>query len=109
MDIKRAEKVLQSIGNVTRIKIFKLLVEYNKVGLCSTGIAKELNIPQNTISFHLSNMKNADLLTSTKEGKNVIYTINKSTFDGLQNFLFKNCCIRDNRICDCKLNNNGGN
>lgn len=105
MDFEKAEKVLQSIGNITRIKIFKLLVEYNKVGVCSTGIAKILNIPQNTISFHLTNMKNADLVISKKEGKNIIYNIQKDTFDELQEFLFKDCCSKEIRICDFELIN----
>lgn len=102
MDIEKAEKILQSIGNTTRIKIFKLLVQHNKVGVCSTGIAKELNIPQNTISFHLSNMKNADLLISHREGKSIIYNVKKDTFEKLQEFLFKDCCSANYRICNNK-------
>lgn len=99
MDIEKAEKILQSIGNATRIKIFKLLVEYSEVGVCSTGIAKKLDIPQNTISFHLTNMKNADLVIAKKEGKNIIYRVNKATFDNLQEYLFKDCCSKNDRLC----------
>lgn len=99
MNIEEAEKVLQSLASSTRIKIFKLLIEYNKVGICSTGIAKELNIPQNTISFHLTNMKNADLVTSFKDGKNIIYNVNKEKFEILKEFLFKDCCTKNIRNC----------
>ncbi|MDD2839787.1 MAG: metalloregulator ArsR/SmtB family transcription factor [Rickettsiales bacterium] len=100
MNVEKAEKILQSLGNIVRVKIFKLLIKYDKVGLCSTGIAKELSIPQNTISFHLAKMKNADLVTSKKEGKNVIYNIKKGTFEKLQEFLFKDCCSKNERICE---------
>lgn len=104
MNFEKAEQILRSVGNTTRIKIFKLLVEYNKVGVCSTGIAKKLNIPQNTISFHLANMKNSDLVISKKEGKLIIYKIKKETFDNLQDFLFKNCCSKNKRVCGCNNN-----
>lgn len=99
MNIEEAEKILQSIGNITRIKIFKILVKYNKVGICSTEIAKQLDIPQNTISFHLTNMKNADLVESKKEGKNIIYKVKNETFNKLQEYLFKDCCSIENKIC----------
>ncbi len=100
MDIKEAEKIFQSMGNETRIKIFKTLVKYNKVGICSTEIAKQLEIPQNTISFHLTNMKNANLVISNKEGKNVIYKVQNETFEKLQNYLFENCCSVEDRVCN---------
>jgi len=102
MDFEEAERILQSLSSISRIKIFKLLAKYNNVGLCSTGIAKELNIPQNTISFHLTNMKNAGLLFSKREGRSIIYKIKVEKFNNLQSFLFKDCCSIDNRICNNK-------
>ena len=101
MNISRAEKILQSIGNQTRIKIFRLLVKYNKVGLCSTGIAKKLDIPQNTISFHLTNMKNADLVECYRDGKNIIYKVKKPTIFELKKFLFADCCSVEESDVDC--------
>lgn len=100
MDLEKAEKTLQSLGNSTRIKIFKLLAIHGKVGICSTGIAKELDVPQNTISFHLANMKNAGLAISKREGKNIIYWIRKENLEELWGFLFKDCCSASFRICE---------
>jgi DNA-binding transcriptional ArsR family regulator len=106
MNIAQAEKVLNSLSNATRIRIYKLLIEHKKIGICSGKISEVLNIPQNTISFHLTNLKNADLSYCDKKGKNCIYFPNKETIDKLQEFLFKDCCkAEENSCCEC----NGGN
>ncbi len=63
MNFEKAEQILKSIGNTTRIKIFKLLAEYNKVGVCSTGIAKKLNIAPATLSRSLKKLKKQGYLS----------------------------------------------
>jgi ArsR family transcriptional regulator, arsenate/arsenite/antimonite-responsive transcriptional repressor len=100
MDIKQTEKVLRSLANETRIRIYKLLIEYKKIGIYSGKISEILNVPQNTISFHLTNLKNTNLVYCEKKGKNCIYFPNKKTIDDLKEFLFKNCCkAKENNHC----------
>jgi len=105
MNIQQAEKVLNSLSKETRIRIYKLLIENKKVGICSGEIGKFLSIPQNTISFHLTNLKNANLAFCKKEGKHCIYFPNKETIDSLQEFLFKDCCKAKKNFCDCNNKN----
>lgn len=92
MDTQQAEKILNSLAHETRIGIYKLLIKRNKIGICAGEIAEKLDIPNNTISFHLSNMKNSNLIFCEKKGKNCIYFPNKEIIRNLQKFLFKDCC-----------------
>ncbi len=64
-----------------------------KDGPCSvTQMSETLNINQPTLSHHLSLLRHADLVASTRDGKNVFYDINeplwremgKQFFDYLQ-------------------------
>lgn len=98
MKISQAEKVLNSLAHETRIRIYKLLIKHKKVGVFSGKISEVLNIPQNTISFHLTNLKNSNLVYCEKKGKNCLYFPNKETIDGLKEFLFEDCCKIENNI-----------
>lgn len=103
MQIQQAEKVLNSLAHETRIKIYKLLINHKEVGIFSGEIGKILNVPQNTISFHLANLKNADLVYCEKKGKYCLYFPNKETIDNLKIFLFEDCCkIQNNSKKGCK-------
>ncbi|MFQ5603994.1 MAG: ArsR/SmtB family transcription factor [bacterium] len=72
--LKKAVKVLKLISEESKLRIMLLLA---KGGPCRvTEIAEVLNINQTTISHHLSLLRNAELVTSNREGKNIFYDIN---------------------------------
>ncbi|MFQ5709008.1 MAG: ArsR/SmtB family transcription factor [bacterium] len=88
--IKRASKILRLISEESKLRIMLLLA---KEGHCRvTDISEALNINQTTISHHLALLRNADLVTATRDGKNILYDINdplwremgKQFFDYLQ-------------------------
>ncbi|NIR49838.1 helix-turn-helix transcriptional regulator [candidate division KSB1 bacterium] len=88
--IKKASKILKLISEESKLRIMLLLA---KDGPCSvTQMSETLNINQPTLSHHLSLLRHADLVASTRDGKNVFYDINeplwremgKQFFDYLQ-------------------------
>ena len=90
-----ATEAFSSLSQETRLKVFKLLIEYGNDGALPGTLAEELEIPANTLSFHLSHMSKAGLVTSKKSGRFITYFANTDLIDGLINFLQVNCCARE--------------
>lgn len=86
-----------SLSQETRLRVFKLLIEYGREGLMPGKIALQLKIPDNTLSFHLSHMAKAGLVTSKKEGRSITYFANNDLIEGLIGYLNENCCKRETK------------
>jgi ArsR family transcriptional regulator, arsenate/arsenite/antimonite-responsive transcriptional repressor len=97
MEMFDALESFASLSQETRLRIFKLLVEYGGDGLVPGKIAAELKIPNNTLSFHLSHMSKAGLVTSKKEGRSISYYANCDLIDDLIGFIQANCCAREKK------------
>ena len=64
----------KALGDDTRQRILTMLLEDEK---CVGDIVAEFNMSQPTISHHLGVLKQFNLVTSRKEGKQVFYAINQ--------------------------------
>ncbi|WP_424244095.1 DNA-binding transcriptional ArsR family regulator [Elusimicrobium posterum] len=84
--------MFSALSQESRLAIFKLLVKYGEEGLCASDIGKKLNIPKNTLSFHLLLMTNAKLLKKKKQGTFIFYSPNFASVNGLIKFLLADCC-----------------
>lgn len=69
-------KALNALAQESRLAIFKLLAKQGTEGLPSGEIARRLDIPAATLSFHLTHLSNAKLVNSRKEGRSIIYSAN---------------------------------
>ncbi|MBL7715529.1 MAG: helix-turn-helix transcriptional regulator [Bdellovibrionales bacterium] len=94
MEMFNALEAFASLSQETRLRVFKLLVEYGSDGLLPGKIASQLKIPDNTLSFHLSHMAKAGLVTSKKQGRQITYFANCDLMDDLVDFLVQNCCSK---------------
>ena len=92
-----ATEAFSSLSQETRLKVFRLLLEYGRDGTVPTKIADELEIPTNTLSFHLSHMSKAGLVTSKKEGRSITYFANTDLIEDLIGYLQANCCARESK------------
>jgi ArsR family transcriptional regulator, arsenate/arsenite/antimonite-responsive transcriptional repressor len=97
MEMYEATEAFSSLSQETRLRVFKLLVEYGRDGVSAGKIAEELKIPVNTLSFHLSHMSRAGLVTSKKAGRTITYFANSDLIEGLIEFLQANCCAREEK------------
>jgi ArsR family transcriptional regulator len=95
MEMYDALEAFASLSQETRLKVFRLVLEYGADGTIPGRIAEELTIPDNTLSFHLSHMTKAGLVTSKKNGRSVTYFANTDLVENLIGFLEDNCCIRE--------------
>lgn len=92
MDSVKAIEALGSLAQNTRLDVFKLLVRHEPAGMPAGEIAKRLDVPPNTMSSHLSILSRADLVTSKRQSRLIIYRANLATMNALMAFMLENCC-----------------
>ena len=97
MEMFEALEAFSSLSQETRLRVFKLLIEYGRDGTFAGEIADQLKIPDNTLSFHLSHMSKAGLVTSQKEGRSIRYYANTKLIQWLIGYLQENCCAREDK------------
>src|SRR5713101_6641762 len=73
MDIKGAVSALSALAQESRLEVFRLLVQRGPRGLAAGEIGHRVGIPATTLSFHLSQLSHAGLVTSRREGRSIIY------------------------------------
>lgn len=89
-NISYVADLLKVIAEENRLKILCLL---NKSERCVCDIWQDLGIPQNLASHHLKVLKGVGLLTSRRQGLNILYSANKvemSKFQSLLNNVLQN-------------------
>jgi DNA-binding transcriptional ArsR family regulator len=92
MDMKGAVTALGALAQESRLEVFRLLVQRGPAGLAAGEICGRVGIPATTLSFHLSQLSHAGLVTSRREGRSIIYGADYAGMQQLMNFLMKNCC-----------------
>ncbi len=103
MKIDNALSAFLALSQETRLKVFKILIEYGVTGTAAGTISDRLGIPHNTLSFHLSHLTEAGLISSRKQGRSMIYSANCSAIEELIDYLKENCCILEEGCdTDCK-------
>ena len=63
MEEKFVIKALAALAQPSRLQIFRTLVVKGSDGLTPALLAEQLGIPANTLSFHLKELMNADLIS----------------------------------------------
>lgn len=77
MKEKKVLQALSALAQDSRLAIFRLLMEKGNSGMAAGAIAEALNIPATTMSFHLSQLKNAGLVDALKQGRSIVYSANR--------------------------------
>jgi DNA-binding transcriptional ArsR family regulator len=92
MDIQQALIAFDALSQETRLRAFRLLVEAGLGGAPAGHLSESLEIPHNTLSFHLAHMSNAGLVSARRAGRSIIYTANFPFVRDLIRFMVENCC-----------------
>lgn len=95
MDTIEATVALGALAQTTRLEVFKLLVRHEPAGLPAGEVARKLDVPQNTMSSHLSVLSRANLVCSRRESRLIIYRANLDAMNALMAFMLENCCSGD--------------
>jgi ArsR family transcriptional regulator, arsenate/arsenite/antimonite-responsive transcriptional repressor len=90
---------LAALAQATRLDVFRLLVRHEPDGMAAGVIARQLAVPQNTMSAHLGILARAGLVRSERQSRSVIYHANLEGLRALTLFLVKDCCAGDAALC----------
>lgn len=88
---------LGSLAQETRLAIYRLLVETGPGGLSASAIAKALEVPASSLSFHLHQLAHAGLITHERRSRQLIYSANYDRMNALVAYLTENC--RGGTVC----------
>ena len=84
MDTKKITKIMKALSNPNRFEIFMEIVKsnqssYEKEECFVYDIMDKFKIGAPTISHHLKELSNADLISTERKGKYLIARINENT------------------------------
>jgi DNA-binding transcriptional ArsR family regulator len=99
MEMKQALDALTALAQETRLNIFRLLVEHGAHGLPAGAIGIRLNLANATLSFHLKELRRAELVRAEPRGRSILYSANFETMNGLITFLTEDCCRESGEAC----------
>lgn len=75
----------KALSDPTRRKILELLYEKD---MTAGEIADCFNMSKPSISHHLTSLKNGNLVQTERQGQNIIYSLNTTTFQDLVKWFF---------------------
>ena len=103
MDAEQTIKALSALAQASRLNAFRLLVTRGEAGLPAGEIARQLDIPHNTLSSHLAILSNAGLVTSERKSRSIIYRVDFEGMRDLLAFLMEDCCQGQAELCEPAL------
>jgi DNA-binding transcriptional ArsR family regulator len=103
MEHSSAVDALSALAHESRLAIYRLLVPEGPDGLPAGEIGDRLGIAANALSFHLTRLRYAGLISVRRNGQQMIYAAAYEGMQRLMGFLTDNCCQMDARGCssDC--------
>lgn len=92
MNEVKVVKALGALAQETRLKLFRLLVVAGPSGLTPSHMAETLAVGATALSFHLKELSYAGLVSTERDGRNIIYRAEFSVMNDLLSFLTAQCC-----------------
>ena len=99
MESESAIVALGALAQGTRLDVFRLLVRHEPAGLAAGEIARQLDVPQNTMSAHLAILSRAGLVTGERHSRTIIYRADITAFQALTLFMIQDCCGGSPELC----------
>ena len=91
MESKKLTKIFKALSNPNRLKLYheisKKKDSFFETGCFVSNISEKFCIGAPTISHHLKELENADLITTQRVGKQVTARINEGTFEKIKEIL----------------------
>lgn len=93
MSDEQLSKCLAELGNITRLRIFKLLVKAGEEGLAVGVIQEKLEVPGSTLSHHITKLSSASLIRQERDGRILNCIANFEILTEVTNELQSQCCV----------------
>ncbi|MBR9856765.1 MAG: helix-turn-helix transcriptional regulator [Gammaproteobacteria bacterium] len=92
MNIEIIAKALKELGHPTRLKIYKSVVRAGHQGIAVGGLQEKLNIPNSTLSHHISSLVSAGLISQRRESRTLYCIAEYEKLQSVISFLQDECC-----------------
>jgi DNA-binding transcriptional ArsR family regulator len=99
MESDDAILALSALAQPTRLAVFRLLMTNEPDGLPAGDVARQLEVPHNTMSSHLGILSRAGLVRATRHSRSIVYRARPGAVAALASFLVKDCCHGRPDIC----------
>ena len=99
MESDSAISALGALAQGTRLDVFRLLVRHEPDGLAAGEIARQLDVPQNTMSAHLGILARGGLVRSRRNSRSIVYRADLDGLRALMLFLANDCCAGSAELC----------
>ncbi|POF28742.1 ArsR/SmtB family transcription factor [Roseibium marinum] len=94
-----AVSALGALAQDDRLAAFRLLMAVGPRGLPSGTVAERLDIQPTRMSFHLTTLERAGLLSARRDGRHIHYAVNFARMKNLLTFLMEDCCGNNPAVC----------
>jgi len=71
-----SDQCFKTLGVSTRLAIYQFLKSRPNASATVTEVVEKVSLTQPTVSYHLKEMERVGLLSRTKKGRKVLYTVN---------------------------------
>ena len=92
MNIEKAAKQLELLGNPTRLRVYRALVRAGDAGLPVGRLQTKIGIAASTLSHHLHRLILTGLVTQERQATTLICRANYPMMNDLIGFLVDECC-----------------
>ena len=99
MEQSKALAALQALANPQRLALIRHLMAGQ--GHAAGSLATCLGISSSALSFHLATLEGAGLIWSRREGRQLIYSVDRAVMGGLIGHLLNDCCLGDAEVKAC--------
>jgi DNA-binding transcriptional ArsR family regulator len=99
MEEKQAIAALAALAQESRLRAFRLLVQSGTRGISAGRIARALDIPPATLSFHLKELAQAGIVIRRRSGRSINYSLDIAGVRALLGFLMEDCCAGRPELC----------
>jgi DNA-binding transcriptional ArsR family regulator len=99
MESEQAISAFAALAQPTRLDVFRLLMEHEPDGLPAGEVARQMDVPHNTMSTHLAILTRAGLIEAERQSRSIIYRAKLDAVRALTGFLVKDCCGGRPEIC----------
>lgn len=85
-------QALAALAHAHRLAVYRKLVQAGAEGMSAGAIAIALSIPNSSLSFHLSQLRNAGLIEQERRHRTLIYRADYGAMNAVLGYLTENCC-----------------
>jgi DNA-binding transcriptional ArsR family regulator len=100
MKIETAAKQLESLGNATRLRVYRALVRAGDAGLPVGHLQLRIGIAASTLSHHLHRLVLTGLVTQERQATTLVCRANYPAMNELIGFLVDECCAESGCVSD---------